>query len=176
MTENIQNQKGLVSEIIEVLKLATIFAVRKVNLQHILYFTAFLTFGVGDGITGAYMMEKLGTGIESNPFVRYLFTTQGFGGVVMAKIWITVAILLATYIVWLRSAYSMYWSINGFLIALTAGGVMAINANLTALTGEIPQAPGEIIFVYISMVLVLTEVGSFLDRRTEYGGGALDVQ
>ncbi len=176
MTENIQNQKGLVSEIIEVLKLATIFAVRRVNLQHVLYFTAFLTFGIGDGITGAYMMEKLGTGIESNLFLRYLFTTQGFESVVMAKIWITVAILLATYIVRLKSAYSMYWSINGFLIALTAGGIMAINANLTALAGEIPQAPGEIIFVYISMVLVLTEVGSFFDRRTEYAGGALDVQ
>lgn len=58
MTKNVQ--KSSASEFIEILKLITIFALRRINLQHVLYFTAFLTFALADGITAAYMMEKLG--------------------------------------------------------------------------------------------------------------------
>lgn len=178
MTENIQKEAYAYERIdfLGLFKLVILFAVKKLNLQHVLYFAAFLTFGIGDGITAAHMMEKLGAGIESNPLARYLFMTQGFGGMVMAKIWITVVILFTTYIVQMRSAGSMYWGINGFLIALTAGGIMAINANLTAIAGEIPQTPGEIIFVYISLVLMLTEVGGFMDKRTAYAGGVINGQ
>jgi len=171
MTENIQRekiQKGFVSELIDILKLITLFAIKRIKLQHVLYFTAFLTFGIGDGITGAYMMEKLGVGIESNPFARYMFMEQGFWGMVAAKMWITVVILFAVFMVQLKSYDNMYWTINGFLIALTAGGLMAVNANLTALAGEVPQAPGEIIFTFLAMVLMFTEVGSFVDKNTVY--------
>lgn len=175
MTGNIQTentQHGFITEIVSILKLVTVFAIKRINLQHVLYFMAFLTFGVGDGITGAYMMEKLGAGIESNPIARYLFVEQGFGGMIMAKVWLTVVIFLATYIVQMRSYDDMYWTINGFLIALTAGGLMAVNANLAALAGEIPQAPGEIIFSYLALVLILTEIGSFADRSTVYSENA----
>lgn len=166
MTETIQ--KGFVTEFIEILKLVTIFTIKKVNLQHLLFFTAFLTFGIGDGITGAYMMERLGIGIESNPFARYLFMEQGFWGMVAAKMWITVVVLFAVFMVQLKSSDNMYCTINGFLMALTAGGLMAVNANLTALAGEIPQAPGEIIFIFLAMVLIFTEIGSFIDHNTVY--------
>ncbi|MDP2841155.1 MAG: hypothetical protein Q8O17_02610 [Candidatus Methanoperedens sp.] len=165
MTENVQ--RGAIFELISNLKLITIFLVYNINLQYVLYFTAFLAFGIGDGITGAYMMDTLGTGIESNPIARYLFMEQGFGGMVMVKIWFTFLILLSTHIIQLRSPDRMYWTVNGFLIALTAGGLMATNANLTALAGEIPQAPGEIIFTYLALVLILTEIGSFADGRTQ---------
>jgi hypothetical protein len=171
MTENIQAKKiqyGLISELIDTLKLVTIFAIKRIHLQHVLFLIAFLTFGIGDGITGAYMMEKLGTGIEANPVARYLFTEQGFGGVVIAKVWFTLVILFIAFIVQLKSYDSIYWTMNGFLIALSAGGLMAINANLTALAGEMPQAPGEIVFTYLAMVLMFTEVGSIVDRRTAY--------
>lgn len=112
MTENIQKEAYAYERIdfLGLFKLVILFAVKKLNLQHVLYFAAFLTFGIGDGITAAHMMEKLGAGIESNPLARYVFMTQGFGGMVMAKIWITVVILFATYIVQMRSAGSMYWA------------------------------------------------------------------
>lgn len=164
MAENIQ--RGYAFEFISNLKFIVIFLLNKINLQHVLYFTAFLTFGIGDGITGAYLMDTLGIGAESNPIARYLFIEQGFSGMVMAKIWFTFVILLATHIVQLRSSEKMDWTVNGFLIALTAGGVMAINANMTALAGEIPPAPGEIIFTYLALVLMLTEIGSFVDGHT----------
>lgn len=149
------------------LELITVYAA-EINVQHILYLTAFLAFGIGDGVTGAYMMESLGPNAESNLIMRYLFTTQGFEGMMMGKIWFTVVILLATHIVQSRSPDSMYWAVDGFLIAVTAGGVMAVNANLTAITGGIPQAPGDIIFAYLALVLVLTEIGSIMDKRTAH--------
>ncbi len=88
MTENIQEKFAYEPiNILELAKLLVLFGVNKIKLQHVLYFTAFLTFGIGDGITGAYMMEKLGAGIEANPIARYLFINLGFGGMVMAKIY-----------------------------------------------------------------------------------------
>lgn len=176
MTENTQHASDF-----SFLELITLYAAEKVNIQHILYFTAFLAFGIADGVTGAYMMESLGANAESNLIVRYLFTTQGFEGMMIAKIWFTVVILLAIHMVQLRSPDSMYWAVNGFLIALTAGGAMAANANLTAIAGGIPQAPGEIIFAYLALVLVLTEIGSMRDKHTAHiqnssNGSGLNTQ
>ncbi len=164
MTENIQ--KGTTFEIIDIIRLLTIFAVRKLNLQHILYISAFLTFGIGDGVTAAYMMSVLGAGIEANPAARYLFETYGFNGLVIAKMWLTFVVLFAVFVIQLKSSTNMYWTMNGFLVALTAGGLMAVNANLTAVAGQIPQASDEIIFIYLFLVLILTEAGSFVDNHT----------
>lgn len=164
MTENIR--KGTTLEIIDIIRLLTIFAVRKLNVQHILYITAFLIFGIGDGVTAAYMMSVLGPGIEANPAASYLFTTYGFNGLVIAKMWLTFVVLFAIFVIQLKSSTNMYWTMNGFLVALTAGGLMAVNANLTAVAGQIPQAPDEIIFIYLLLVLILTEAGSFVDNHT----------
>ncbi len=100
MTENIR--KGTTLEIIDIIRLLTIFAVRKLNVQHILYITAFLTFGIGDGVTAAYMMSVLGAGIEANPAARYLFTTYGFNGLVIAKMWLTFVVLFAVFVIQLN--------------------------------------------------------------------------
>jgi hypothetical protein len=164
MTENIR--KGTTLEIVDIIRLLTIFAVKKLNIQHILYITAFLTFGIGDGVTAAYMMSMLGAGIEANPAASYLFTAYGFNGLVIAKMWLTFVVLFAVFVIQLRSPTKMYWTMNGFLVALTIGGLMAVNANLTAVAGRIPQAPDEIIFIYLLLVLILTEAGSFVDNHT----------
>ncbi len=118
------------------------------------------------GVTAAYMMSLLGAGIEANPAASYLFTTYGFNGVMLAKMWFTFAMLFAVFVIQLKSPTNMYWTINGFLAALTAGGIMAVNANLTAVSGLTPEAPGEIILIYLFLVLILTEAGSFVDNNT----------
>lgn len=161
MTENIQ--KGFTSELIEIFRLLVIIAARKLNLQHVLYLTALITFGIGDGVTGAYMMSVHGAGIEANPIASYLFVSYGFDGFVAVKVWFTFVLLVASYIVQLKSPADMYWTVNGFLIALTAGGLMAVNANLSAIAGKVTTAPGEIILAYLFLVLVLTEAGSIID-------------
>lgn len=163
MTENIQ--KGLLSELFIILKLFTNLVIRKLNFQHFLFFTAFLTFGLGDGITAAIMMENHGAGIEANPVAKNIFLAHGPEGLTTAKIWFTLIILFAVQVVQLASSSNMYWTINGFLAALTAGGLMAMDANISATTGNVYMAPGEVIFIYLVLVLIFTEFGSFIDGR-----------
>ncbi len=135
-----------------------------INLQHILYIAAFLSFGVGDGVSGAYMMKTLGVEAEANIAAKYLFIAYGFEGVVLAKIVFTLIVLFIAYII--KSRYSgMYWSVNGFLIALAVGGVMATNANISVIAGKIPQPPEQIILTYILLVLLLTEIGGIVDQN-----------
>jgi hypothetical protein len=163
MTENAENGTNL--EYIYFLKILMIFIVKKINMQHFLFLTAFLIFGVGDGITAAFMMEIRGAWIEANPIYSFLFTTQGFYGFILTKIWLTFVMLLAIYIVQLRASSNIYWTVNGFLIALIAGGLMAVNANLTAIAGKISQSPDTIILSYLVLMVVLIEAGSFLDEH-----------
>ena len=168
MTESIKNvQERILSGLFGNFRFHTIHALNKINLQHILYFTAFLTFGVGDGFIGAYMMGKLGTGIELNPVARQIFTTHGFLAVIAAKLWLTLMIIFTTYYLQTKVHKKTYWTVNGFLIALTAGGLMAMNANLAVIAGTILQAPFDIIFLYLSMVLIFPELGSIVDKWTD---------
>ncbi len=80
--------------------------------------------------------------------------------------WLTFVVLFAVFVIQLKSLTNMYWTMNDFLVALTAGGLMAVNANLTAVAGRIPQAPDEIILIYLFLVLILTGAGSFVDNHT----------
>ena len=168
MTESIENvQEKILPGLFGNFRLHTIRVLNKINLQYILYFTAFLTFGIGDGFTGAYMMGKLGTGIELNPVARQIFTTHGFLAVIAAKLWLTLMIIFTTYYLQTKVRKKTYWTVNGFLIALTAGGLMAMNANLAVIAGTILQAPFDIIFLYLSMVLIFPELGSIVDKWTD---------
>ncbi|MCZ7358066.1 MAG: hypothetical protein O8C66_06160 [Candidatus Methanoperedens sp.] len=157
-------QKGVTTDLIDIIRLLIILAMKKIKLQHILYLTAFLAFGIGDGITGALMMNSKGIGMEANPIVRILFMARGIEGVMTGKMWLTFIILAATYIVQLNSP-NMYWTVNGFLIAITVGGLMAVNANITAMAGQIPTEPGALILAYLILMFILTEIGSFVDGK-----------
>ena len=164
MDQNIH--RGFVSELFEIVRLITIIASRKLNFQHVLAFLAFLTFGVGDAVTGAHMMNSVGMGIEANPIIKHLYMNYGTAGMVLGKMLFTLAMILGALFMQWASSEKMYWTVNGFLVAITAGGLMAINANLTATAGLIPTAPGTIIFIYLSLVLVLTQIGGYVDKQT----------
>jgi len=43
---------------------------KKGRIKSLLYFSSFLSYGLGDGITAAYMMEKTGASIEANPLAQ----------------------------------------------------------------------------------------------------------
>jgi len=161
MTDNVQ--KGFFIELLGIIKLVTIFAIRKINFQSFLFFVAFLTLGLGDGVTSAYMMEKLGASAEINPIMSLVFLKHGIGGMVAAKIWLTLLLLFAVYVVQLRSNGHAFWTVNGFLIALTAGGILATDANLGAINGTVAISPVEIIGIYLVIALLLTEAGSYID-------------
>ena len=131
------------------------------NLQRLLFISSFLTFGVGDGVTAAYLMKKESVMRESNPIIRYIFITGGGNSVISVKIWFTFIIL---FFVWLLKSKYNYWTINGFLFSLLVGGLMATGANLMAIRGMTPPSPGSIIFVYLFLVVLLVILGDAMDN------------
>ncbi len=160
MNENIKNVT-----ILEIISLLFRFIVRRFNTQHLLFLLAFLTFGIGDAVTAAIMMESKGIGIESNPFVVQIYTNYGFAGLIFAKMWFTIILLMGSFIIYWNSRGKSYWMVNGFLISLTTGGIMAIMANLQALLGLAYMNPNEILIIYMGMVLILVEAGDVIDNH-----------
>ena len=61
------------------------------KIQFSLAGLVFLTFGIGDGFTGAYMMNVCGILSEANPFARHIVETQGCIGLIIFKLWITLS-------------------------------------------------------------------------------------
>ena len=61
------------------------------KIQFSLASVVFLTFGIGDGFTGAYMMNVCGILSEANPFARHIVETQGCIGLIIFKLWITLS-------------------------------------------------------------------------------------
>jgi hypothetical protein len=146
----------------EVLRLLIKHILRKLNLQTILFLLSFLTFGVADGISAAYMMEKRGVIGEANPLIRFMYASRGSIGVIEIKIWMVIMVLS---FVWnISRGKDNYWMINGFLFALFVGGLMATGANLMAARGLEHPAPGTIIIIYLFMTMLLTTLGDEMDR------------
>ena len=145
---------------------------RKTKIQLYLALGALITFGIGDSITGAFMMNFCGVGAESNPIARHIMETQGGIGLVLFKIWATVALLTVVIAVQRSSAEPMYWTTNGFLFSFGVGGLLATGANLMrtfqfdVLEIGIPS-PITVICIYLGLTAILTTYGSVIDNRTE---------
>jgi hypothetical protein len=132
------------------------------NLQRLLFVLSFLTFGVGDGISSAYMMQIRGVTEEVNPVIRFMYVTSGGNGVISIKIWFTFLIL---FLVWRLSwGKNAYWTINGFLFALFIGGVMAIRANLMAANGIQPPSASSVIFIFLLLIELFVLIGDLMDK------------
>ena len=145
-----------------VLKALVIIILKNITLQRGLYCLAFLAFGVGDGITSAYMMNTLVPYSEANPVIRALFMIEGFDGMVLFKLWITFMMLLAIYV---KSYSNGYWTVNGVLFAIIAGGLMGIYSNMSVINGAVPPEPGGTLLIYAAMVLIFIQIGSFIDTH-----------
>ncbi|MCZ7398203.1 MAG: hypothetical protein O8C62_00730 [Candidatus Methanoperedens sp.] len=132
------------------------------NLQTLLFLLSFLTFGVGDGITSAYMMQIMGITQEVNPVIRFMYVSSGANGVISIKIWFTFLIL---FLVWRLSwGKNAYWTINGFLFALFIGGIMSIRANLMAANGMTAPSPYSIIFTFLLLTGIFVLIGDLMDK------------
>ena len=138
------------------------YLIARINLQKLLFLLAFLTYGVGDGVTAAYMMDKAGAIIEINPLVRFMYLTSGFQGVVVIKIWLTFLIL---FFVWnISRKTNTYWTINGFLSALCIGGMMAMWANIMAAQGATPPSASSIIMTFLALTVLFVLIGDQMDK------------
>ncbi len=139
-----------------------VFIFSRAGIQLVLFIIAFLTFGVADGMSASHMMSVQGASFESNPFARKLYLYAGAEYLIAAKIWLAVILLTAVYLIYRRNK-GMYWTINGFLLALIIGGSMAALANIHAATGISYYIDG-VIFSYLVVVGVFMGAGCVLDR------------
>ena len=142
---------------------------RRQKIQFLLASVVFLTFGIGDGFTGAYMMNICGIFAEANPFARHIVETQGCISLILFKLWMTFTLLLIVIRIEKFSKHPMYWMTNGFLVALGFGGIMATITNLmriydVAIFGYGVQSPLLIIQVYTGLMFVLVLFGNLIDN------------
>ena len=136
------------------------------KVQVMLYIFTFVTYGLGDTISAIYMMQHLGIMQEANPIARYIVLNQGFIGLCAFKIWITIVILSITLFIQIRSKKSMKNAVDGFLIALSIGGILATFSNtMTMLYGNPPYDTYLVIAIYLLTTVVLINVGEWLDKK-----------
>ena len=145
---------------------------RKHKFQASLAVGAFITFGIGDSVTGAIMMNLYGTSAEANPLMRHLFETQGYIGLIMFKLWITMALLSIVIIIQERSNESTYWTTNGFLVAFGIGGIMATISNLMRtfsfnIFGNSTPSPLLVIMIYFILTASLITIGGAIDKKSK---------
>ncbi|MBW6471437.1 MAG: hypothetical protein K0A90_09490 [Methanosarcinaceae archaeon] len=143
---------------------------RKQKFQAFLAVGAFITFGIGDSVTGALMMNVCGTSTEANPIMRYLVDTQGSIGLILFKLWITMSLLTIVIIIQGQSTESTYWTTNGFLVAFGIGGILATTSNLMRtftfdVVGHGTPSPILVILVYFMLTIGLVTLGSALDNE-----------
>lgn len=148
--------------ITDVLWLLLKYLVSTANLQRLLFLLSFLTYGVGDGVTAAYMMERAGVAREVNPVMRFFYYSYGAQGVVGIKIWFTFLILFLAWSVSRKT--DAYWTVNGFLSALCVGGIMAMRANLMAAWGMTPPSASSIIMTFLFLVVLFVMIGDVMDK------------
>lgn len=160
MTRNINNETDS-----DIIKLLFHYIIKRIKTQQILSILALLTFGLGDAITGAMMMEARSIGGEANSIVANIYSSNGLAGLITAKITFTLILIFAAFLVYWNSNGKSYWMVNGFLIALTLFGTMATISNIQASLGLSFMSPSKVMFIFFMMIFIFVEAGDIIDNR-----------
>ncbi|MDD5474825.1 MAG: hypothetical protein PHU34_11875, partial [Candidatus Methanoperedens sp.] len=83
----------------DIVPLSVKYLISKANLRRLLFLLSFLTYGIGDGITAAYMMDKTGVMREINPIARFMYASSGAHGVIITKTWFALLILFLVWVI-----------------------------------------------------------------------------
>ena len=145
------------------IKLLFGYVYRRLNFQHFLYFCVFITFDIGDTVTAAIMMDSKGVGFESNPLIQYIYFNYGLSGLIAAKLWLIIIPLMIAS----TKVKDSFWFINGILASMIVLGLMAIRANIQAISGLSYMSPMEINTIYLVVLLLFTFAGTILDNYTK---------
>ncbi len=167
LTGDVADSASTKISIFDIIGLSIKYLISTANLQRLLFLLSFLTYGVGDGVTAAYMIEKTGVMMEANPLVQFVYASSGVQGVITFKIWFGFIILLLVWIVSRRT--NTYWTINGFLAALCVGGIMAMRANLMAAYGMTPPSPDSVIMAFLILTVLFVMIGDMMDKLSSTG-------
>lgn len=134
------------------------------RFQGMLCILVFLTWGLGDALTSLYMVGQQGLMQEGNIIVRYIIADYGASTFVMFKIWFALIILFTPFI--FKQGHD-YWMINGYLVSFIIGGVLAMILNMQAAMDQpLLILPQHVILIYISSILILTNIGELIDKVT----------
>ncbi len=135
------------------------------RLQGALCLLVFLIWGIGDSLTSIYLIEHQGLMHEGNQIVRLVIAYYGASSFIMLKIWFTLLVICVPFIV--QRHEESYWMINGYLVSFIVGGTLAVILNMQAAVNEpLLFLPQHVILIYISSLLILTNVGEVIDRIT----------
>ena len=160
MIQNINNETNS-----DIIKLLFHYIIKRIKTQQILSILALLTFGLGDALTGAMMMESRSIGGEANSIVVYIYSNNGLAGLIAAKISFTLVLIFAAFLIYWNSNGKSYWMVNGFLISLVIFGLMASISNIQASLGLSFLSPSKIMFIFFGLILVLVEAGDIIDNQ-----------
>ncbi len=138
-----------------------------IRFQGALFLSALLTYGFGDALTSAIMIERQGLMREGNAIVRYIISYYGIANFIEIKIWFTLLILLVPLILFSMKKEPIYWMMNGYFASFFILGTLAIILNLQA-AANVPLflQPQHVILIFISLILILTNIGELIDRMT----------
>ncbi len=135
-----------------------------IRFQGILCLLVFLTWGLGDALTCIYMVEQQGLMQEGNIIVRSMIAYYGASTFVMFKIWFTLLIISTPFIF---KQENSYWMINGYLVSFIIGGALAMILNMQgAMNQPLLILPQHVILIYISSILIMTNIGELIDNVT----------
>lgn len=160
MTHNINNETNS-----DLIKLLFYYIIKRIKTPQILSILALLTFGLGDALTGAIMMDTRGINGEANSIVAYIYSNNGLAGLIAAKISFTLILIFAAFLIYWNSNGKSYWMVNGFLISLIIFGAMATISNIQASLGLSFMSPSKIMLIFFGIILVLVETGDIIDSR-----------
>jgi len=133
------------------------------RIQGALFLVAFLTFGIGDAITSARMIEQRGIMGEGNLIVRYMIINFGTSDFILIKLCVTFVLLLLPFLI-LDETY--YWIISGYLVSFIVAGMLGIILNIQASRNETLFLSAEqAMVVFIILVLILTSIGERIDKQ-----------
>jgi hypothetical protein len=134
------------------------------RLQGALYLLAFLAFGIGDTISSIWMIGQRGIMGEGNPIIRYIIINYGTSDFILIKISFTIVLLFVPFLILDEADY---WTISGYLVSFIVAGTLGTVLNIQAARNErLLFSPEQVIFLFLTLVLVLTSIGEQIDKRT----------
>lgn len=133
------------------------------GLQGALYLLAFLAFGIGDTITSVWMVGQWGIMGEGNPLIQYVILNYGILNYIAIKICVTIVLLSVPSLVLDEG----YWTINGYLVSFIVAGTLGTVLNIqTTRIERLLLSPEQVLFLFLTIVLVLTRLGEEIDKQT----------
>lgn len=110
------------------------------------------------------MIEQRGIMREGNPIIQYIILNYDTSDFILIKISFTAVILFLPFLILNKGAY---WMIIGFLITFIIAGILGTVLNIQAARNEqLLLSPEQVIFFFITLVLILTNIGDEIDKRT----------